>query len=247
MSDTTDRSPDMPSAICVTPATWTAPIAPEVLFARRAPLEVDLGCGKGRFLLAHAARCPEVNVLGIDRLLVRLRKVERRVVRARLTNVRLLRVEASYAVTNLLPPDSVSTIYIFFPDPWPKRRHHRRRLIQPAFLDRLRVVLRHDGCVHIATDDMDYFTHIQRCFDASPAYVTAAVFEPTEDERTDFERTFRGLGRRASLRLPAGVSRLAATSTTGRSASRRAALQTPPFRLPARATVPRPCPPRRHP
>ena len=101
------------------------------IFERNAPLHVDLGCGDGLFLCGLAQRMPDKNFLGIERLLNRVRTSARKV--ARLDNVRLLRMESSYAVRYLLPAESVERFYLLFPDPWPKRRHHRRRIVTPGF------------------------------------------------------------------------------------------------------------------
>ena len=129
----------------IAPESWASQLDPFDLFPSEAPLEVDLGCGKGRFLTSRALACPGHNFVGVDRLLARLRKVDKKIARMDLENVRLLRIEVSYAVRYLLPPNSVSVYYIFFPDPWPKKRHHRRRLINPAFLDALHSTLTEDG------------------------------------------------------------------------------------------------------
>lgn len=104
---------------------------PDTLFQRlgaddlfgcsEAPLEIDLGCGDGRFLQAMAEACPGTNFLGVERLLGRVRKVCRRCERAGLTNVRVLRLETSYAVEWLLPRRSAQRVHLLFPDPWPKK------------------------------------------------------------------------------------------------------------------------------
>jgi tRNA (guanine-N7-)-methyltransferase len=96
----------------------------EKVFGRSAPLQVDLGCGDGSFLCALAQRNPDQNFLGIERLLGRIRSAARKA--AMVGNVRLLRMESSYAVRYLLPAGLVETFYLLFPDPWPKRRHWRR-------------------------------------------------------------------------------------------------------------------------
>src|SRR5205814_6255495 len=111
----------------------------EKIFGRRAPLHVDLGCGDGSFLCALAQRLPDKNFLGIERLLSRIRSTARKA--ASLDNVRLLQIESSYAVRYLLPAESVETFYLLFPDPWPKRRHHRRRIFSRYFLDSVAAAL----------------------------------------------------------------------------------------------------------
>lgn len=97
------------------PDDWLTPLPLPDYFPQRQPLAIDLGCGKGRFLLARATAHSEMNFLGMDRMLRRIRKLDRKARRAGLENVRLLRMEAYYGVTYLIPPDSVAVYYIFHP------------------------------------------------------------------------------------------------------------------------------------
>jgi tRNA (guanine-N7-)-methyltransferase len=140
----------------------------EKIFGRKAPLHVDLGCGDGSFLCALAQRTPDKNFLGIERLLDRVRSSARKAVT--LDNVRLLRVESSYAVRYLLSSESVETFYLLFPDPWPKRRHHRRRIVTPDFLRSIYAALQSDGSIYIATDDIDYFGKIKEIAKSNPGF-----------------------------------------------------------------------------
>jgi tRNA (guanine-N7-)-methyltransferase len=158
-----------------------------------ARLEADVGCGKGRFLLARAAANPETAFLGIDRMLGRLRKIESAAARRGLENIRLLRCDAAYAVTYLLPARAMDAIYVFFPDPWPKARHHGHRLFSPSFLEALTRVLKPGGGVHVATDHLPYFEEIGAILEADARFETAPAFAPTEAERTDFELRFLGV------------------------------------------------------
>lgn len=174
----------------LSPASWTSALDLTSQYPGAQPLEVDLGCGNGRFLLARAAAHPEHNFLGIDRLLGRLRKIDRRAARLELTNLRLLRIENAYATQYLLPAAAVSVFYVFFPDPWPKRRHHRRRLFSPEFLARVHAALAPEGIIHVATDHGDYAQQIRRCFAATPGFQPIAPYIPSEAERTDFECHF---------------------------------------------------------
>jgi len=176
-----------------TPAEWLGPLPVRDWFAHPSrPLEVDLGCGKGRFLLAHAANHPEVNLVGIDRMLRRIRKVDNRARRAGLDNIRLLRMEGYYAVAHLLPASAVRTCYIFFPDPWPKARHEGHRLFNPVFLDALWRVLEPGGGVHVATDHGPYFEQVSAVLTGDPRFEPVEPFVPPEDEQTDFERYYAG-------------------------------------------------------
>jgi tRNA (guanine-N7-)-methyltransferase len=142
-----------PDALEFVPENYFAPVDVAGVFLRNAPLEVDVGCGEGAFTVAMAAKNPAHNFLGIERLLGRVRKVCRRAVRAGVGNVRLLRAENFYVVKLLLAPESVSVFHVMFPDPWPKRRHHRRRLINRDFLDAVRAALKPDGELRLTTDD----------------------------------------------------------------------------------------------
>ena len=174
-----------------TEAELLGPLAVRELFAHpERRLEIDLGCGKGRFLLAHAAKHPETNFLGIDRMLRRIRKVDNRARRLDRINIRLMRVEAYYAVAHLLPPASVDAYYIFFPDPWPKARHEGHRLFNAPFLDALHRTLAPGGVAHVATDHRPYFDQLSGVFAGDARFAPTEPFAPPEDEQTDFERYY---------------------------------------------------------
>ncbi len=144
-------------AIELIPADYFAPLDPAQIFPRPAPLEIDLGCGDGSFLVELAEKFPERNFLGIERLLGRVRSACGKVARGNLPNVRVLRVESSYAVQYLLPPASVAVAHLLFPDPWPKKRHQRRRIVTRDFLAHLHRALAPGGRFRLATDQEDYF------------------------------------------------------------------------------------------
>jgi len=183
-----------PQNIVIRPENRESALEPGKLFGRPGPisLEVDLGCGKGRFLLARANAFRETCFLGIDRRRQRIEKVGRAVQRNGLENVRLVCAEAFFTVTNLIPENSVSAYYIFFPDPWPKRRHHRRRLFSPEFLDAVNRTLRSGGKIHVATDHLDYFSIIRNILAADRRFSEIETFVPAEHERTNFEILFLG-------------------------------------------------------
>lgn len=160
------------------------------IFGRKAPLNVDLGCGDGLFLCALAQRVPDKNFLGIERLLNRVRISARKA--ATLDNVRLLRMESSYAVRYLLPAESVERFYLLFPDPWPKRRHHRRRIVTPDFLSSIHSALQRSGSIYIATDDVDYFRKIKELAESNPGF---AIGDADVDlPQSKFGRIFRERG-----------------------------------------------------
>jgi tRNA (guanine-N7-)-methyltransferase len=154
------------SAFEIVPANYFAPLILGDYFAGEAPLEVDVGCGDGAFLIAMAQRSPERNFLGIERLVERVAKAGRRAERLGLKNVRLLAVESAYAVRYLLPPESVKVFHVAFPDPWPKRKHWSRRLVQVDFLAAVHAALTVDGELRVKTDDANYFQHMRAVFAA---------------------------------------------------------------------------------
>jgi tRNA (guanine-N7-)-methyltransferase len=154
--------------IAQSPQSLTNRLDLEKIFGRKARLHVDLGCGDGSFLCALAQRLRDKNFLGIERLSGRVRISARKA--ANLDNVRLLHVESFYAVRYLLPAESVETFYLLFPDPWPKRRHHRRRLVKPDFLNSVHAALEHNGVIYIATDHLDYFRKIKKTAESTPGF-----------------------------------------------------------------------------
>lgn len=155
---------------------------------------LDIGCGKGRFLRARAGICPDIRFIGIDVMFSRLRRLARRAGREGLLNISLWRGSVSASILALLPPCSITGCTIFFPDPWPKRRHHRRRLITPSFLHALSLVLVPDGHVYLATDHSEYFRWIARAFENQPAFRPAPPLLLPPEQQTDFEHLFVTLG-----------------------------------------------------
>lgn len=158
------------------------------------PAEVDVGCGLGRFLLARATQFPDTRFIGIEREFARIAKIDLAARRRGFRNLRLLCADALQAVTHLLPPESVSALYVLFPDPWPKRRHWKRRLFSPAFVEGVFRVLRPAGALHVASDRQDYFEAIRRTLEADPRFVRTTTFTRGPEEQTDFERIFRRQG-----------------------------------------------------
>ena len=174
------------------PENYFVPLDLNRVFGRIASVEIDIGCGDGAFLVALASQNPARNFLGIERLLGRARCACRKIAQQKLDNARVMRVESSYAIRYLLPPGSVAVFYLMFPDPWPKRRHQRRRIITADFLGSIRRALSPDGLLRIATDRYDYFTEIQRAVSKTGGFVVEAFRDdPSDIPTTTFEKRFR--------------------------------------------------------
>lgn len=174
------------------------------LFGQPQPLEVELGCGDASFLVEYARRRPGTNFIGVERLLGRLQKLDRKGRRAGLENVRGLRIESAYFLRYLLPPHSTAALHVYFPDPWPKKKHRRHRLINEAFPGLARAALSPDGCVFLRTDDTDYFGQMTEVFGAAREFTAVATPAALAEITTDFERDFNAQGiptLRAAYRL----------------------------------------------
>jgi tRNA (guanine-N7-)-methyltransferase len=180
-----------PETLRIYPEQWLNPIDFRSRFDHpERPFEIDLGCGKGRFMLARARKFPETNILGIDRLLNRVRKIDKKIVRQSLFNARVLRADGYYTVTFLVPPESVDTYYVFYPDPWPKGKHHHNRLFNELFLDALARTLKPGGKIHASTDHLPYFEQIYKLLRNDARFEETETFVPAEDETSDFELIF---------------------------------------------------------
>ena len=162
------------------------------------PLEIEVGCGKGRFLARRAAEHPDCDFLGIERMLGRVRLFDGKCRRANLTNVQILRLEALYTFHYLLPAHHARTVYVFFPDPWPKRKHRSHRLFGPLFLDALWKRLEIGGKVEFATDHREYFEVVCECFEEysreRPRFERVEPMPRPKEVWTEFETMFREKG-----------------------------------------------------
>lgn len=158
------------------------------------PLEVELGCGDASFIVEYARRNPATNFIGVERLLGRLQKLDRKGRRAGLGNLRGVRIESSYFLRYLLPPNSAAALHIYFPDPWPKKKHRRHRLIGEQFPSLARAALVPDGRIFLRTDDTDYFEQMMEVFAAAKEFKKIETPAALAEITTDFERDFNAQG-----------------------------------------------------
>ena len=164
------------------------------LFPKAQPLELELGSGDGSFLVELARIKPDHNFIGVERLLGRIRKLDKKGRRAGLSNLRGIRIESAYFVRYLLPAHSASALHIYFPDPWPKRKHRKHRLVNAHFPALAQRVLIPQGTIYLRTDDADYFNQMRAVFDASPVFEAVATPASLAVLVTDFEKDFIARG-----------------------------------------------------
>ncbi|UCG16022.1 MAG: tRNA (guanosine(46)-N7)-methyltransferase TrmB [Phycisphaerales bacterium] len=146
--------------ITVSPPDADVRIDPVSYFGSPGPVELEIGCGKGGFLLRRAREYSQLRLLGIEWANKYYRYAADRMARWGLTNVRIMRTDARNFVLHHLVPDCLAALHTYHPDPWPKKRHHKRRLFQPDFVAAATVALQPGGRWAIQTDHADYFAWI---------------------------------------------------------------------------------------
>jgi len=146
----------------------TGPLDARAWFGREAPLVLEIGCGSGTSTLAMAREEPDIDVIAAEVYRRGLAQLLGAIDREQVTNIRLIRGEAVYVLARLMPSASLSGVRVFFPDPWPKARHHKRRLLQPATVGLISDRLRPGGVLHVATDHAGYAEQIAEVGDAEP-------------------------------------------------------------------------------
>jgi tRNA (guanine-N7-)-methyltransferase len=166
------------------------------IFGRCAPVHVEVGSGKGTFLANQAKSQPDVNFIGIERAGRYYRFAVDRIGRRHLKNVRIIRADAARFIAENAPDTSVDCFHIYFPDPWPKKRHHKRRFLNPANTDHLIRCLKPAGTIRIATDFEEYFEQIKDVLAARADRLYKIDFLPTAGAQigewvgSNFERKY---------------------------------------------------------
>ena len=151
------------------------PLDIQSIFGNKKPIIMEIGSGKGEFIAINSRFSPEINFIGVElkskRIITTLKKLDPE----KHKNVRLLNLFIDNNVSNIIPPASIDEFIIYHPDPWPKKRHHKRRMVQADFLDTLHTLLKVGGFIKISTDNLDYAEWIKELF----------------KERNDFEAMYK--------------------------------------------------------
>ncbi len=182
--------------------TLAKPLDWQALFGNTNPVELEIGIGKGTFLTEQARARPEVNFFGIEWARWFWRYASDRLRRHHCTNARTVRAEANFFLTEFVPDHSLSVLHIYFPDPWPKARHHKRRLIQPKFMPLVLRTLKPGGLLQVVTDHQGYFEeNIDPTLRAAAAGLSIVDYNRPgsaadgEFVGTNFERKYKREGR----------------------------------------------------
>ena len=179
-------------------STHMPPIRADAVFPSNRPLTLDIGCGDGEFLLETARLMPDFNHIGVEIKFGRFKKAVRAADRAGADNIKFIHLDGTVAV-GLFAPGSFERVYINFPDPWPKGRHHKHRIVSPDFVSLLGAALKAGGRLEVASDHGEYIDIAAEAFDGSPQFENVSggtLFEyPGGRPQTRFEKIFREQGK----------------------------------------------------
>ncbi len=164
------------------------------VFGNRNRVVVEIGSGKGRFLIASATEQPDISFIGIEKSLHYFRVMRDRMTRRGLRNARLINHDAFLVFQKMFDDKSISEIHIYFPDPWPKRREQKRRIMRPEMLEEMRRVLAEGGSGIYVTDHREYFDAAAPLI-AQFFRVETRIPGPDEPARTNYEAKYRAEGR----------------------------------------------------
>ncbi len=175
----------------------------------RAPLEIDLGCHRGRFVVSMAERYPDRRFLGVERQVGRVLRCRAKITRLGLGNAWVIAGEGLETLRERVPAGGAEVIHVSFPDPWPKRRHHVRRLVNAEFLRAAHGTLAAGGVLRLMTDDAPYFAAMEAAVAASAGFAPVPWDDGREYPETEFQRKFAEIGKpvyRLALRREATAS-----------------------------------------
>ena len=166
------------------------------VFGNQNPIEIDIGCGRGKFLFDSSIERPETNWLGLELDFSEGRRGAKRLAKRQLPNARIIGGDAHQFLSKHVMPDSVDAAHVYFPDPWWKRKHAKRRLFTDAFADLLSQVVKHGGYVHSWTDVGDYFDVISALMNHHVEFISVEPLpEPAGAHQEDYLTGFHRRGR----------------------------------------------------
>ena len=187
-------SPHGPPLQYLTLEDVTKPIDYTGLFGREGPVELEVGSGRGDFLIGWAAQHPDYNLIGTERKLTVMQRACHKLGKAGVRNVVMLAVDVPTLLAEYISPRTLQTVHVYFPDPWPKRRHTHRRFFHGGTPETLLRILKPGGLVHFRTDHHDYFKSAVPIIDADRRIERTETAEELLACQTGYERRFRTAG-----------------------------------------------------
>ncbi|HEV7237824.1 MAG TPA: tRNA (guanosine(46)-N7)-methyltransferase TrmB [Thermoanaerobaculia bacterium] len=166
----------------------------QALFGNAKPVILEIGSGKGRFLIGSAMERPDVNLIGIEKSLHYHRVIRDRVMKRHLENVRLINHDAFLVLRDMIPDASIAELHIYFPDPWPRKKEQKRRILRPEVLKEIRRVLVDGGVGIYVTDHQEYFEVAAPLIEAE-FRAERRIPGPEDVPRTNYEAKYRAEGR----------------------------------------------------
>ena len=163
-------------------------------FGNDHPVILEIGSGKGRFLIGTATERPDLNLIGIEKALHYHRLIRDRVLKRNLTNVRLINHDAFLVLRDMIPDASIAEVHIYFPDPWPRKKEQKRRIIRAEVLEEIRRVLVPGGMAIYVTDHREYF-EVAAPLIESGFRSQRRIPGPDDPPRTNYEAKYRAEGR----------------------------------------------------
>lgn len=186
------------------------------LFGNTNPVELDVGCGRGLFMFNASTTQPDRNFLGVELDFKEGRRGAKRLFKRQQPNARVMGGDANFLLDHLIRPASLAAVHVYFPDPWWKRKHRRRRIFTDLFADRVARVLQPGGWLHMWTDVADYFEIVEALLNHHSQFVQL----PAPDERApehhlDYQTSFERTRRQAGLPIHRGLWQRAGHTTGG--------------------------------
>ncbi len=168
--------------------------SPEDLFGNDHPMELEIGSGRGDFLMSWAPANPQTNIVGVERNLPIMRRAANKMRGGGHGNVRLVQADILPLLTDWFPAGSLSAVHVYFPDPWPKNKHAKRRIFNNLNLSLIERALKPQGFFHLRTDHPLYFEEMMGVMDGLPQWSPIEIPETLLEHKTAFELRFEGLG-----------------------------------------------------